>query len=139
MGVSWLVLGVKSSLSEKILLWAESGSFAMRMKLLSEMAKSPKRSSSLVLVGKALKGGIACILSPSSIALPSMLMARSSCQGRAPLGGNLLLTRVMEQRDLRRENSALTSAMLPPRPASKPIASTPNGSPFFCERAVGIL
>ncbi len=139
MDVSWLVLGVKSSVSEKILLRAESGSFAMRMKLLSEMAKSPKRSSSLVLVGKALKGGTVCILSPLSIALPSMLMVRIRCQGRAPLGGNLLSTRVMAQRDLRRKNSPLTNAMLPPRPASKPIASTPNGSPFFCERAVDVL
>src|SRR5260370_30678892 len=91
-GVSWLGLGGKSSVSEKNLLRAESGSPSLNMKLLSEKAKSLKRPSSLVLVGKALKVGTACILSPSSIALPSMLMVRTRCQGRAPLRSDFLLT-----------------------------------------------
>ena len=138
-GVSWLGLSGKSSLSEKNLLLAESGSPAVCMKLLSEKSKSLKRPDLLMLVGKALKVGTACILSPSSIASPCMLMALTRCQERAPLGANFLLTNVMAQRDLRRKNSPLTSAMPPPRLASKPIASTPNGSPFFCERAVGVL
>src|SRR6266566_433138 len=69
-GVSWLGLGGKSSLSEKNLLLTESGSPTVCMQLLSEKSKSRKRPDLLMLVGKALKVGTACILSLSSIASP---------------------------------------------------------------------